>query len=74
MNCACACCRPFLLPCLSAASISFMALMSSIFLLKETLPSRRAAKYEQLQQQDEEQGIAQSALTLEGESYICSAT
>ena len=51
-----------------------MALMSSIFLLKETLPSRRAAKYEQLQQQDEEQGVAQSALTLEGESYICTAT
>lgn len=35
-----------------------MALMSSIFLLKETLPSKVGAKYTPLQQGDEEQGQA----------------
>ena len=49
-------CRPFLLPCLSAAFISFLALQSSIFLLKETLPSKVASKYARLGQTDEEQG------------------
>jgi len=49
-------CRPFLLPCLSAALISFLALQSSIFLMKETLPSKLANKYARLGQTDEEQG------------------
>ncbi|KAL0030922.1 hypothetical protein WJX79_001406 [Trebouxia sp. C0005] len=48
--------RPFLLPCLSAAFISFLALQSSIFLLQETLPSKVASKYARLGQTDEEQG------------------
>ena len=66
-------CRPFLLPCLSAAFISLMALLSSIFLLKETLPSKRAGNYERLQQQDEEQGAALPPLTTEGgrSGYTC---
>ena len=50
-------CRPFLLPCISAAFISFLALQSSMFLLKETLPSKVARKYSRLQQADEEQGM-----------------
>ncbi|DBA90651.1 TPA: hypothetical protein ACH3X1_003874 [Trebouxia sp. C0004] len=48
--------RPFLLPCLSAAFISFLALQSSIFLMKETLPSKVTSKYARLAQTDEEQG------------------
>lgn len=41
---------------MAAAFISFLALQSSIFLLKETLPSKVASKYSRLQQTDEEQG------------------
>ena len=52
-----------------------MALMSSIFLLEETLPSKLATKYTRLQQRDEEQGGAWprngAPLASEGASCLC---
>lgn len=49
-------CRPFLLPCLAAGVLSFMASLASMFLLKETLPSKIANNYSLLTQ-DAEQGM-----------------
>ena len=49
-------CRPFLLPCLAAGVLSFMASLASMFLLKETLPSKTATFYCHLTQ-DAEQGM-----------------
>ncbi|DBB02074.1 TPA: hypothetical protein ACH3X1_000646 [Trebouxia sp. C0004] len=46
--------RPFLLPCLAAGVLSFMASLASMLLLKETLPSKLLNNYSHLTQDAEQ--------------------